>query len=469
MVRIFRINDPYRLILVFLLVLAYKLPIILHSGLITQPEMKFLLVGEKLANGSVLYKDLWENIAPFSAWFYMGLNYLFGKSVIACHIISLLLFVFQAALFNVILVRRKVYNENTYIPAFFYSILGLLIFDVTTLSPELLGLTFILFALDSLFSHLELRRKNDINLINLGLYIGIASMFYLPYIVYIVATSLGLLLFTNTIKRRYLLMLFGSVFVLLVIWVYYFLSGAQGDFFRSLIQPLFVFNYKVYFTTKSILFIVVIPLFYLVISIFVTFQSHGFTNYQVRVQSLFFLFLLFQLFAWFLWSQKSGSSLIVYAPVFSFFYTHFFLILRKRLWRTIHFYLIATSLVIVFLLPFAPIKFVENQIQLDRLLVDTEKAVQPGDQGVLVIGEDLSYYYGNSASTPYLNWAISKDVLQNVNDYQNILRIYESFEQQSPDIIIDDNNVFPEIMKRIPQIRENYQPSAKNRYKRISN
>ncbi len=469
MLRIFRINDPYRLILVFLIVLAYKFPVMLNAHLITIPELKYFVIGERLATGATLYKDLWENIAPFSAWFYMFLHMVFGKSLIAYHIISLLLLVIQAGLFNVILIRRKVYNENNYVPALFYGVFGLLFFDVTALSPQLLGLTFILFSFDSLFSHLELRRKNDINLLNLGIYIGVASMFYFPYLIYFISIALGLLLFTNTIRRRYFLMFFGSFFVLLLLWVYFFIINAHDQFINCLIQPLINLDYRIYFTINSILFLVSIPLFYLIISIFKVFLSHGFTNNQVRIQSLFFLFLIFQLASWLLWSQKSGSSLIIFVPIFSFFYTHFFLLIRKRIWRMVHFYLLTAYFLLVYLVPFVGKNIMKDKIFMDRLLVNQDKILPDENQKVLVIGEELSYYYQNSLATPYLNWSISKELLLNVNDYQNIIIINKAFDGESPDVVIDEKNIFPEIMLRIPDIRNRYQEKSPNLFVKVSN
>ena len=468
MLRIFRINDPYRLILVFIVIVIYKIPLFFNLDLLTVPELKYLLVGEKLASGAVLYKDLWENIGPLAGWFYMLIDLLFGKSLFTHRVISIVLLIIQAGIFNVMIINRKLYNENTYIPAFFYGIFGLLFFDVTSLSPEFLGLTFILFSFNSLFNHLELRRKNDINLINLGIYLGTASLFYAPYFIYVFAVAIGLVLFTNTIRRRYLLMLFGSLFPIFLITLYYYMIDAEDQLVTCLMWPLFDLSYRNFFDLNTLIYIVAIPLFYLVISIFKTFQSHGFTNYQVRVQSLFFLFLIFQIVFWFLWSQKAGSSLIQFIPILSFFYTHFFLLLKKKLWRIIHFNILLISLIIMYASPVLKLQILEERLNLTKLIIDVNKGKDSSDKKILVLGEDLSFYYNNSIATPYFNWSICKSLFQNVNDYQNIIKIYESFKMELPDVIIDEHQVFPEVMKRIPEIRNQYQKTGINRYEKTS-
>lgn len=471
MLRIFRINDPYRLILVFFIIILVKLPVLLNGDLISTPEIKYQVIGEKLADGALLYVDIWDNIAPLSAIFYEWIYKIFGRSYTSYHILAIIVFFFQAALFNTILIRKKVYNENSYLPALFYAVFGFLFFDITSLSPQLLGLTMIIFSLDSLFNHLELRRKNDKNLINIGIYLGIAALFYLPFIVYLPAMTFGLILFTNTITRRYFLMIYGTFFVFMLVWMVYFIIGEPSLLINNLFLSLFHFDYTNYFNIKSILLIASIPAVYLLLGIFKTFQAFGYTNYQVRIQSLFFLFFLFQIAAWILWSQKSGASLVVFAPTFSFFMTHYFTLMRKRLWREISFYLLVIILVFVNFQSIFGEKLLARYISTDRLIADLNKAQEKSinKNKVLVIGHDLSYYYQNSLATPYLNWMLAKRHLNDVENYDNILEIYENFDSDMPDFIIDEESVWPKIKKIIPDLGDDYVKVSNGIYKRVSN
>lgn len=469
MIRIFRINDPYRLILVFIFLVILKLPFLIHGEIYSILDLKHHLIGEKLGSGVLLYKDLWDNIAPFSAWFYMFIDYLFGKSAIAYQIIAIFLFFFQAGLFNVILIRKKAYNENSYVPAFFYMLFGFMFFDVISLSPQLLGLTFILFSLDSLFIHLELRRKNDINLINLGMYIGIAALFYLPYIIYLISVTLGLLLYTNTIRRRYFLMYYGAIFVFLLIWIYYFLKGDSHYLMQNLVYPLLRFDYSNYLTFNSLLYIAVVPGIFLLISLFKTFQTLGYTNYQVRIQSLFFLFFIFQIITWFLWSQKSGASLVIYVPTMSFFVTHMFINVRKRLWREIYFYLLVVAVLGVYLNPIYRVKYLDDKIALDKTLVRNINGWDVENKKILVLGDDLSYYKNNSLATPFLNWDNARRLFLNINDYENILTVFSNLKTDYPEYIIDQNGVLPDLMNYIPELKMNYSLVKDNVYQKTNN
>lgn len=470
MIRIFKINDPYRLIITFFILLLIKLPILTNPRLITIPELKYQLIGEKIANGALLYVELWDNISPLSGLVYAALFIVFGKSYTAFQILSLILFFIQAAIFNIILIRKKAFNENVYLPSLFYVLFALIFFEATSLSPEMMGLTFIILVFDNLFNHLELRRKDDKNLINIGIYIGLASLFYLPYIIYLPAITIGLLLYTNTIKRRYLLMYYGSGFVFLLVWMFYYATGHSSYLMNNFFITLFKLSYSNYLYLKEVAFIVAFPAVFLLISFFKTFQAMGFTNYQSRIQSLIFLFFVFQVIGWFLWSQKSGASLVVFAPTFSFFLTHYFLAFRKKIWREAYFYVFLAGLILIFSEGTRQKKLVIKKLALEKLLVD-DTQIKPGikNKKVLVIGESLSHYYQNSLATPYLNWNLSKRHFEDIQDYKKVVEIYKNIKADMPDIIVDEKDVWPDVQKLVPEFEAQYRAIKPGYFERISN
>jgi hypothetical protein len=177
----FRINDPYRLVIIFFLVMLLRLPYLISSEWLSIPELRWLLVGETLNEGDLLYVDILDDIGPLSAYVYSVLNFLFGRSQLAIQIFGLILFCFQVFYINHLALKHKMYNENNYLPALFYGILGLSSFNLITLSPIMMGLTFILFSLNGLLTQIESRNKTDANLINIGIFTGLALLFYIPF------------------------------------------------------------------------------------------------------------------------------------------------------------------------------------------------------------------------------------------------------------------------------------------------
>ncbi len=83
MISFFRLNDPYRIIGIFILLLLIRLPALLGFVPLLQPELGWMLLGESLAEGRILYEGVWDNTGPFSAAVYWFMNLLFGRSQLA--------------------------------------------------------------------------------------------------------------------------------------------------------------------------------------------------------------------------------------------------------------------------------------------------------------------------------------------------------------------------------------------------
>ncbi len=92
-------------------------------------ELKWMVIGERLADGSNLYVDVWDNLAPLTGAAYRLIDELFGRSPLTNHIIALLLVFIQAFIFNNIMLKHRAYNESTYLPALVYAIFMNLFYD----------------------------------------------------------------------------------------------------------------------------------------------------------------------------------------------------------------------------------------------------------------------------------------------------------------------------------------------------
>ena len=174
---------------------------------VTVLELDWMVIGEKMSEGSILYKDLWTSLGPFSATVYWWIDEVFGRSHIAYMIIAFLILLFQLVKFNQILLRHEAFSQPTYVPAFVYGALALLSFDFMTLSPQLMGAIFILQALDILFSHINNREKLDERIQYIGILLVIAALFYFPYFVFLPGFFLVLVIFTGTLIRRFFLII----------------------------------------------------------------------------------------------------------------------------------------------------------------------------------------------------------------------------------------------------------------------
>ncbi len=469
MLRYFRINDPYRLIIIFVVLILFRLPFLLSSAWQTIPELSWMIVGERMNEGALLYVGIWDNIGPLAAWIFQAFDVLFGRSHLSLQIGGLLLFFAQIFYMNYLALKHKMYNENNYLPAFFYGLLGLLVFDLITLSPPLMGMTFVLLSMNSLFSHVESRNKVDGNLLNMGIFLGIAALFYLPYFLMLLVLIVGLLFFTNTILRRYLLLLYGFGIPLLICWLVYLRTGNTHELYTNYFRGLFVMDFTQYLSYKSILILSGATIFLFAIAALKTLSGFGFTVFQVRVQKVMFFAALVSLFTYIFYADKDGYSLIIFFPWVAFFLSHFFLSIRHRLKREIGFLVYFLSIVIVYF-SIAFNWFSLNQlIHFDAIILKSpaNSEIYAGKK-ILVFGPDIQPYSSGKQATAYFNWNLSRGQLEHLNYYDNLEAVDKNFRNDMPEIIIDQAGIAPKLFELNPLLGAEYEQLKSRIYRRIS-
>lgn len=469
MLRYFRINDPYRLITIFIVLLLFRLPFLLSSGWHTIPELGWMIIGERMNEGAFLYVGIWDDIGPLSAWVYQGFDALFGRSHLALQIGGLLLFYLQIFYMNYIALKHKMYNENNYLPAFFYGLLGLLVFNLMTLSPQLMGMIFVLLSMNSLFSHVESRNKVDGNLLNMGIFLGIATLFYLPYFLMIFMLVAGLLFFTNTIARRYLLLLYGFGIPLVICWLVYLRTGNTYELYANYFHGLFAMDSAQYISYKSILIVSGISIALFAFATLKTLSGFGFTVFQVRVQKVMFFAALVSLFIYIFYADKDGYGLILFFPWAAFFLSHFFLSIRHRLKREIGFLVYFLSVAIVYLGITFHWSGLYQLMHFDKVILEApvNNDIYSGKK-ILVLGPDIRPYAIGKQATPYFNWSLSKGQLKHLDYYDNLEAVDKNIRSDMPEIIIDQEDIAPKLFELIPLLGAEYTQVKSGVYRRKS-
>ncbi|HCW07158.1 MAG TPA: hypothetical protein DGG95_07325, partial [Cytophagales bacterium] len=209
MLRFFRLNDPYRLLGVLLMMIIMALPILVIAPPVTLPELKSIVIGEALNEGKEMYIKLIDNTPWLAAQFHRWIELIFSRSLTARHLVALFILFFQASFFSIILIRNKAYNESNYFPALVFGVLCFFSFDVLSASNELFGSTCLLFALNSLFKEIEFKAQRDDTILSIGFYLGLASLFVFSYAVFLVGSIVILFTYARLDFRKAMLLLFG--------------------------------------------------------------------------------------------------------------------------------------------------------------------------------------------------------------------------------------------------------------------
>ena len=458
------------MIIVLLVMILMRLPFYLEGLGLLIPELKWMLIGERLNNGFNLYTGVIDDIGPFSAWVYQGIDFLFGRSETALRFLSVVLIFIQSYIFNSFLLANKGYRENTYVPAFMFVVFMCYSFDFFTLSPQLMSLTFVLLGLNNIFKRIDNKTRDELFLYT-GIHLAIAVLFYFPAWIIFVTFLVILILFSNSLPRRLLLMVLGFLTTLGLVSLIFVIRGSFEEFILQFVFSHWSIDKVFYLSSKQILYLSIIPFIFTVLAFFKIYTSSRFVNFQLKFQQAM-LFLMFGVVLIFVNTNEVVPLIILFAiPSLAFFATHFLLLIKKKIWLHVATALILLGVFTISFLPFNKNRVAVKLINYDQYTVDKNVPTILQDRKLLVLGNGIGYYTTSEPCTSFLNWSISKDLFMENNHYDNLVKIFQDFQADPPELIVDQENVLPNLFERTPTLKSQYEPvpNYPGYYIRISN
>jgi len=462
MLRFFRINDPYRLLAILIFLILFSLPLMTDPPALTRPELKAMVIGEALDNGQLMYAEVYDSTAPIAAGAFGVIDWLMGRSIIGRQIFALILIFFQAAFFAILLINNKAYADNSYVPGFIYGLLCFVSFDFLSVTPELLGSTVLLLALNNLFREIEFRVQRDGTIINVGFYTGLASVFVFTYSIFLVTAFVILLVFTRISFRKSLLLLFGFFLPHVIICIYYFYRDALPSLWNNFYLENLTHTDVNLISGSSLLVLGALPIIYFVFSLFMMTREARFTKYQSQLFQVMFLWIVFCLVEVFLTRQLSPHSLIIMIPSLAYLFSHYLLLIRRKWIAESMLWILIAGVVSVNLLA---ARGNMSSIDYSRMFVASPaKSIPFTDKKVMVLGDDLSVYRNNTLGGYFLDWRLSERTLNGIQYYDHVLTIDEMFLTCPPDVIVDQRGMFAALSNRIPSLSKQYRKQGDNLY-----
>jgi hypothetical protein len=461
LLRFFRAYFPYQYVSLLGLFLLIRLPLLLHPFPLLTPELNWLLVGEKMSQGGLLYHDIWDSISPLSALVYWGLHTVAGRSPVALHIAATVVSILQVVYFNYLTNNRDVFPDRSFWPGLVYMLFLHLSFDCLTLSPVLMSTSFLLLAFGTLIRQMERRGATD-EVFEVGFYIGIAALFYLPSALFILWAIISLLLYTGATFRQYSLSLSGFLFPIAVTVLFYYFKDSLDDFNRNLLSSVFRVRQYSLSDFQSLIASLFIPLGLGILGFLSLFSTTSrYVNFQQRVQQIMMLWFVTAVLTTLLTPFLAPMSLLSFVPPMAYFAVFYFENIRKAWLGEVAF---GVAMALILLLFYQGALGLIPRSDLGRL---TQLQVQPSplprtiqNQHVLIIGEDLSAYRNNLPATPYLNWDLAKYDLKNLDNYEAVINVFDHFRKDPPDYIVDHENVIDKLFQRAPALAERYEKTA---------
>lgn len=420
-------------------------------------ELKWLLLGEWLNQGFMMYSQTFDYTGPIAVFVYKYLTLIFGRSAFVHYGFSSLVIIFQAGIFNQLLLKNKAYDENSYLPAFLYMILMVSVPDFMTLSPQLMSLTFILLALRNVLRRID-NQVTDELFLNSGIFIGLATMIYLPSMVFFLVFLFALILFSTAATRRLMLYLFSFLLAFSMCALYFYWRGDLQLFVdRYLVQNLLMQSSSA-LSLAEVLMVTAGFLFIFLLSVIKTFGSSRLTNFQQKIQQVIWLMFFGGIATFFLSNEKALLELAFIIPIIAYFWTHYFILIRRRIFQ-----LVMPGVLIFGILIYSG--YVYNHFTKPLEVEDMEEVVE----GTMILGSNLNYYQNSKINSPCFNQHLTVRAFDGLNFYGSAGALFKLFQKADPVIVIDEIGVMPLLMERFPKIKSDYRQVGGNRYERISN
>ena len=319
MIRFFKVNDPYRLLVILAFLLAVRTVFILLDGPFVKLQLEQDMIGAFVNGGGLIVEDLMvTNAGPLYVYFYGLITYLSPESLYISAALSALFVMVQAFLLNTILIRLAAFNENTYLPAFIYAVLMSATPEFMTLSPEMVSITFALIGLNFMLTHLKYRGTEE-NILSTGFAFGLAALFAKPAFLYIAFILLIYVLYSSTLNRRYFLASFGFLLPMIFVWLYFFWSDSRADFLAAYFGQMINVGSREIIPKVSLFILVALPLFLTLISAAQNFTGVGMTNNQIRIQRSMLWLGLFGILFYLISANSSFNELIWLMPTAAYF------------------------------------------------------------------------------------------------------------------------------------------------------
>jgi hypothetical protein len=418
-----------------------------------------MVLGERLSEGHLLYVDVIDDTGALSAGVFTGLHLLFGRSEIAYLLLGKIFVLFQIYYWNSTLIKYRVFDENTYLPAIVMAALFHFSFDLMYLSPTLLGSTFLLLAFGQLFSHTVLQKESSESTLLIGIYGGLATgfhwnfVFFLPFLIF---TGLSISSFT---VRQLFLAIMGFLLPILLILVFYFWNDGLEQALQ--VWPI-VFTYPNYGYQPYLSWLApgIFPLVLALAGYFIGSFFRGATINQQKQRQLILIWLLFSAGLFFLVKNTASYQLVIFLPAMSYFITQFFLYFNWTLLLRPAFF------GLVLALPIWGMNYWQERTKVDATYfvtapIEKDPLIQ---KGLMVLEENPSPYLTHSLDGPFLNFHMSASYLKQEKNLQQKAQVFQMIRRQQPEQVYDKEGLFKALLEELPALKEFYNEDKPGRY-----
>ena len=244
-------------------------------------------------------------------------------------IISFILLLMQALLFNLFIIQINLLNKPTYLPAFFFLIFNAAIPQYLYINPPAIANIFIFLSLSLLFQSAQ-SGSRSLSLFFASMFLSLGSMFYSPLLFLFFWILISNITLSNSTLKDYLILFAGFCIPYLYTFTFYIWTDHSDVFFTQVFAaPVGWVNQFPEFSTFEILLI--LSLFLLVVLSFYQYISSAFLYKLMQRKFYRVLFYLFSiiLIASFFYDIAYKEHLLTIVYPCAVFLSSYFLKMKK--------------------------------------------------------------------------------------------------------------------------------------------
>lgn len=419
-------------------------------------EYRYHLLGIKLNEGFQLYGDIKDNTSPIAALFYRFISYLNIPTdwniFLSAGIILL-----QAYLFQQTIQKYQILPKIGIIPFIVYIISFHLSYEFFVPAPALLGLTFLLLAWREITAQQTRLQTND-RVFIIGIYVGIASLFFWSYTIFIIWALLSLAFYTGITIRQLVLTLVGYLFAFLISAAIFLYNGTLNLMFQILKKSALEFQTPLIRDWQQIFIVFAPAIVFGIIGLWSVSRSNKMRAHAQKVFQSNLIFLITSFLALFTLPGLSRVNLIFFLPALVLFGLNSFLLFKAFWQKELIFWVLLLG-------TFTSLSIQTKSNQMDRLIADR---LDLRNERLMVLGPQIEEYQNNKMVGPFLNWELSKYLFEGINEYKNVIILSDILKKDPPNYIYDPEGKFQILTTFLPKLKSQYQKVNQHLYQKIN-
>lgn len=419
-------------------------------------EFRYHLLGSKLNEGFQLYADIKDNTSPIAAVFYRIVSYL--NIPISWNIfLSSGIILLQAYIFQQTIQKHDILPKIGIIPFVLYLVSFHLSFEFFVPAPALLGLTFLLLAWREITAQQTRLQTND-RVFIVGIYVGIASLFFWSYTIFILWAILSLAFYTGITLRQIILTFVGYLFVFLITASVFLYNGTLNLMIQLLFKSSLQFQTPLIRDWQQIFIVFSPAILFGIIGLWSVSRSNKIRAHAQKVFQSNLIFLIISILSMFTLPGLSRVNLIFFLPALVLFGLNSFFLFKKFWQKELIFWILILG-------TFGSLSIQSDSNQIDRL---KNSRLNLRNEHLMVLGPQMEEYQNNKMVGPFLNWELSKYLFEGINEYKNVIILSDFIKKDPPNYIYDPEGKFQLLTTFLPKLKQQYQKVDAHLYKKLN-